>query len=59
MGGEHGRQLKEFCDRVRETPLEELDDSNKTQLVFLLLKQLQPYLSAANLSTVQQPSAYH
>ena len=38
MGGEHGRQLKEFCDRVRETPLEELDESDKCQLVFLLLK---------------------
>ena len=49
--GQHGRQLEEFCQRVRETPLEELDDADKIQLVFLLLKQLQPYLSAANLST--------
>lgn len=55
--GQGGVALQLFLQKVRESPLEELDDEDKRQLVFLLLKQLQPYLSAANLSTthLQQP----
>jgi hypothetical protein len=38
--GSAGTSLKEHLSRVRDTPLEELDDSDKRQLVFLLLKQI-------------------
>lgn len=36
--------------KIRETPIDQLENDEKKNLVFLLLKQLQPYLSAANLS---------
>lgn len=49
--GSAGVAMKLFLQKIRETPLEELDNEDKRKLVFLLLKQLQPYLSAANLST--------
>ena len=49
--GQGGVALQVFLQKVRETPLDELDDEDKRKLVLLLLKQLQPYLSAANLST--------
>ena len=34
----------------KETPVEHLENEDKIALVLLLLKQLQPYLSANNLS---------
>lgn len=48
-------ELKLYLDRVRETPLDDLDQEDKRKLVFILLKQLQPYLSASNLSTNPKP----
>ena len=45
------QDMKLNLDVIRTTPLEELENSDKKQLVLLLLKQLQPYLSASNLST--------
>ena len=35
----------------KETPFEMLDKEDRVALVLVLLKQLQPYLSANNLST--------
>lgn len=35
----------------KDTPIERLEKEDKVALVLLLLKQLQPYLSANNLST--------
>ena len=49
--GSADAHLQLYLQRVRETPLEELDSEDKRKLVFLLLRQLQPYLSAQNLST--------
>ena len=54
--GSADHSLKQHLARVRDTPLEELDNADKRQLVFLLLKQLQPYLSASNLSTAPAAS---
>ena len=45
------RHISLNLEKVRNTSLEDLDNEDKKQLVFLLLKQLQPYLSASNLST--------
>lgn len=49
--GQADEDLLMYLQKVRSTPLEELDNEDKRRLVFLLIKQLQPYLSAANLST--------
>lgn len=38
-------------ERVRETPLEKMEKEDKVALVLVLLKQLQPYLSAGTMST--------
>lgn len=38
-------------ERIKETPIENLEKEDKVALVLVLLKQLQPYLSANNLST--------
>ena len=38
-------------ERIKETPFEMLEKEDKIALVLVLLKQLQPYLSANNLST--------
>lgn len=38
-------------ERIKETPIEHLQKEDKVALVLVLLKQLQPYLSANNLST--------
>lgn len=38
-------------EKIKETPIEKLDREDKVALVLVLLKQLQPYLSAQNLST--------
>ena len=37
-------------DKIKETPIEQLEREDKIALVLVLLKQLQPYLSASNLS---------
>ena len=37
-------------DNRKETPIEDLEKEDKIALVLVLLKQLQPYLSASNLS---------
>ncbi|CDW78724.1 UNKNOWN [Stylonychia lemnae] len=37
-------------DKIKETPIEQLDKEDKIALVLVILKQLQPYLSANNLS---------
>ena len=37
-------------DKIKETPIDQLDKEDKIALVLVLLKQLQPYLSANNLS---------
>ena len=39
-------------EKIKETPIEELEKEDKVALVLVLLKQLQPYLSSQNLSTV-------
>lgn len=44
-------------DRIKDTPIEELEKEDKIALVLVLLKQLQPYLSANNLN-VQPPKGY-
>lgn len=41
-------------EKIKETPLEKLEKEDKISLVLVLLKQLQPYLSAQNL-TVAPP----
>lgn len=41
----------------KETPIEELDKEDKIALVLVLLKQLQPYLSANNLSVAPPKAA--
>jgi len=38
-------------EKIKETPFEHLAKEDKVALVLVLLKQLQPYLSANNLST--------
>lgn len=38
-------------ERIKETPIENLEKEDKVALVLVLLKQLQPYLSTNNLST--------
>lgn len=42
-------------EKIKETPIENLDKEDKVALVLVLLKQLQPYLSANNLSTAPPP----
>ena len=39
-------------EKIKDTPIEHLEKEDKVALVLVLLKQLQPYLSAQNLSTV-------
>jgi len=36
-------------EKIKDTPIEKMDKEDKVALVLVLLKQLQPYLSAANL----------
>lgn len=38
-------------DRIKATPFEDLEKDDKVAIVLTLLKQLQPFLSANNLST--------
>ena len=54
--GQEGEDLVELLDRIRDLPIEELDQEDKRKLVFVLLKQIQPYLSAANLTTNPKPA---
>ena len=42
-------------EKIKSTPIEQLDKQDKVALVLVLLKQLQPYLSSQNLSTAQPP----
>jgi hypothetical protein len=42
-------------EKIKETPIENLDKEDKVALVLVLLKQLQPYLSSQNLSTTNPP----
>ena len=42
-------------EKIKETPIENLDKEDKVALVLVLLKQLQPYLSSQNLSTANPP----
>lgn len=44
------RDLHLNLDKIKEVPFEELDREDKVTLVLVLLKQLQPYFSAQNLS---------
>ena len=50
-------------EKIKSTPIEQLDKEDKVALVLVLLKQLQPYLSSQNLSTApqhhQQPVMTH
>jgi hypothetical protein len=43
-------------EQIKETPFEELKKEDKLTLVLVLLKQLQPFLSSANMS-VQPPAS--
>lgn len=43
-------------EKIKGTPIENLDKEDKVALVLVLLKQLQPYLSSQNLSTVPPPN---
>jgi hypothetical protein len=43
-------------DRIKETPFEDLQKEDKVTLVLVLLKQLQPYFSAQNLSVAPGPA---
>ena len=38
-------------EKIKTTPMEQLEKEDKVALVLVLLKQLQPYLSSQNLST--------
>lgn len=42
-------------EKIKETPFEQLSKEDKVALVLVLLKQLQPYLSSQNLSTLPPP----
>ena len=44
-------------EKIKETPIEQLSKEDKVALVLVLLKQLQPYLSAQNLSTTPATAA--
>ena len=37
-------------EKIQKTPIEELDREEKVKVMFTLLKQLQPFLSANNLT---------
>lgn len=41
-------------ERIQRTPMEDLNRDDKVRVVFILLKQLQPFLSAQNLSANTQ-----
>ena len=45
-------------EKIKDTPIEHLDKEDKVALVLVLLKQLQPYLSAQNLSTAPIGGGY-
>lgn len=46
-------------EKIKETPFEKLAKEDKVALVLVLLKQLQPYLSANNLSTAPTSLNYN
>ena len=39
-------------EKIQNTPIEELEREDKVRVMFTLLKQLQPFLSANNLTVV-------
>ena len=41
-------------ERIQQTPIEDLERDDKVRVIFILLKQLQPFLSAQNLSAHAQ-----
>ena len=43
-------QIEVNLQKVRDSDIQDLDREDKQRLVFTLLKQIQPYLSAANLA---------
>ena len=49
------RDMHVNLEKIKETPIEQLDKEDKVALVLVLLKQLQPYLSSQNLSTNPPP----
>ena len=51
---ESERDMHLNLERIKDTPIENLEKEDKVALVLVLLKQLQPYLSANNLSTAPQ-----
>jgi len=46
-------------EKIKETPFEQLSKEDKVALVLVLLKQLQPYLSSQNLSTMPPPQKHY
>lgn len=44
-------------DKIKDTPVDEMSKEDKIALVLVLLKQLQPYLSASNLSMPKEHPA--
>ena len=48
---DNDRDMHVNLEKIKETPIEQLDKEDKVALVLVLLKQLQPYLSSQNLQT--------
>ena len=48
---DNDRDMHLNLEKIKETPIEQLEKEDKVALVLVLLKQLQPYLSSQNLST--------
>ena len=46
-------------EKIQNTPIEDLDREDKVRVMFMLLKQLQPFLSANNLTVVAPPRGVH
>ena len=42
-------------EKIQNTPIEDLERDDKVRVMFMLLKQLQPFLSANNLTVVAPP----
>ena len=50
LSQEDANQEAMDIERIQRTPMEDLDRDDKVRVVFILLKQLQPYLSTHNLN---------
>ena len=46
-------------EKIQNTPIEDLEREDKVLVMFMLLKQLQPFLSANNLTVVAPPRGTH